>query len=88
MATMISKNGVLAVHPGWYIKEYLRYNAIPTSEFAKDLGVSEDVVNKLINGNVELSDDLIAKLSNAIGTAQTLWRNSNNQYLDHLQKMN
>ena len=35
MATMISKNGVLAVHPGWYIKEYLRYNAIPTSELAK-----------------------------------------------------
>lgn len=72
----------------WYIKEYLRYNAIPTPEFAKDLGVSEDVVNKLINGNVELSDDLIAKLSNAIGTTQTLWRNLNNQYLDHLQKMN
>ena len=82
MTNILIDGDIIAIHPGKHIEEYLDDEDMTQTEFAKRLGVSKGLVSKLIKGDTDLTEDLIAKLSDVMGTSREYWRNLNVSYLD------
>lgn len=78
----ISNDSLAAFHPGFYIKKYLDAQGMKQSELANRINVSEKVVSNLVNGKINLTDDLSEDLSLVFGTSVTLWVNINKIYFD------
>lgn len=78
----ISNDSLMAFHPGFYIKKYLNAQGMKQSELAKRLNVSEKTVSNLVNGEINLTDDLAEGLSLVFGTSVDLWMNLNKIYFD------
>lgn len=82
MTNILIDGDIIAIHPGKHIEEYLADEDMTQTEFAKRLDVSKALVSKLVNGDAELNEDLIARLSDVMGTSREYWRNLNVSYLD------
>lgn len=77
----ISNQSMIAFPPGYYLKEYLLSQKMRPSDLAEKMGISEETVSKLIDGQIDLNELLIVRLSAALGTSQNLWSSLNDQYL-------
>lgn len=77
----INNGNLIAFSPGYYIKEYLIDQGMKQNELADLLNTNEKTVGLLINGKIDLNDELIVGLSSALGTSQQLWKKLNQQYL-------
>ncbi|MBM6985599.1 MAG: HigA family addiction module antidote protein [Acidaminococcaceae bacterium] len=76
----IEYNGLIAFHPGYYVKDTIEAMEITHSEFAKRLGTTGNTVSRLVNGEIPLSHDLALKLSNMLGTGIEVWLNLQTEF--------
>lgn len=76
----IEYKSLIAFHPGYYIKDMIEDMEISQDEFAKRLGVSGKTVSKLINGKINLSNDVALQLSTMFGTSTEMWLNLQQTY--------
>ncbi|CAD5910029.1 HigA family addiction module antitoxin [Planktothrix agardhii 1029] len=63
------------VHPGEVIADILEDLAITPTQFAKILGVSNQVVNEIIQGEQPITVDLAIRIGKAFGNGHRLWLN-------------
>ena len=73
MANSIEYKELMAFHPRYYIQETIEDLEITQEEFAIRLGTSAKTISKLVNGEINLSNDIAHKLSNMLGTSVDLW---------------
>ncbi|WP_054725279.1 HigA family addiction module antitoxin [Paucilactobacillus hokkaidonensis] len=78
---------LIAFHPGYYVKEYLNYQGMKQSELAERLNISEKTVSYLVNGQMNVDNDMADKLALVLGTSPILWKNLNNKYLETKDKI-
>ena len=53
---------IVAFHPGYYIAEIIEDMGISQAEFAIRMGTTPKTVSTLVNGQINLSNDLAKKL--------------------------
>lgn len=71
---------LIAFHPGEYISDIIESYNINQEEFAKRLDSTPKTVSELVNGKINISEDLANKLSKLTGTSIDLWFNLQNEY--------
>ena len=62
-------------HPGIYIKDIIEDKNISTEQFAENVGISVDAINKLVNSEVSITDDIANKLNDFTGISAKTWMN-------------
>lgn len=73
---------LIAFHPGYYIKDYIDDQGITQEELAKRLQVTPKYVSDLVNGRINLTDEMVLKLSIVFGTSTAMWLNLNRKYIE------
>lgn len=74
------QNDILAFHLGYYINEIIEDMEISQKEFAKRLGITENTLSELVNGEIRLSNEIANKLSLMTGISMETWVNLQNTY--------
>jgi HTH-type transcriptional regulator/antitoxin HigA len=83
---MRNKN-VIAIPPGATIREQLENRGMMQKEFALRMGLSEKHVSRLINGKVELTQDVALKLEFVLGIPAAFWNNLEAIYREQLKRI-
>lgn len=78
--TEIEYKDLIAFHPGCYIAEIIEDYNVSQKEFADRMGTTPKTVSKLVNGEINLSEDLAGKLSRMTGISYKLWRGLQVEY--------
>ena len=73
---------LIAFHPGYYVKNYIEEQGITQEELAKRLQVTPKYVSDLVNGRINLTDEMVLKLSIVFGTSTTMWLNLNQKFIE------
>lgn len=73
---------LIAFHPGYYVKDYIDELGITQEELAKRLQTTPKYVSDLVNGKINLTDEMVLKLSIVFGTSTKLWLNLNKTYIE------
>lgn len=73
---------LIAFHPGYYVKDYIEDQGITQEELAKRLQTSSKNISDLVNGRVNLTDEMVLKLSVVFGTSTAMWLNLNKKYIE------
>lgn len=73
---------LIAFHPGYYVKDYIDDQGITQEELAKRLQTTPKYVSDLVNGRINLTDEMVLKLSIVFGTSTTMWLNLNQKYIE------
>ena len=73
---------LIAFHPGYYMKDYIEEQGITQEEFAKRLQTTPKYVSDLVNGRINLTDEMALKMSSVFGTSETMWLNLNKNYIE------
>ncbi|MEB3219762.1 MAG: HigA family addiction module antitoxin [Nostocales cyanobacterium 94392] len=66
---------VRPIHPGEVIADILDDLDIDSTKFAEILGVSNQIVNEIINGQKPITVDIAIRLGKALGNGPRLWLN-------------
>lgn len=79
----LSKDEIIrgAFHPGYYVENWMVIKKINKVELAKRLEMSEDYVEDLINGRVDLSAIMAFKLAKATETSPDMWLELRSRYM-------
>lgn len=80
MSNTLAYNNTIAFHPGYYVKEMMEEMNINQKELAQRLDTTTKTVSELVNGNINLSEEMVLKLSSMFGTSIELWLNLDNTY--------
>lgn len=89
MKTLVKKNKkYVAVPPGATLAEQLQDRKISIKDFSDRLECSESMLQKLINGEIELSDKLSTKLEKVLGIPAQFWTNLEKNYRENLSLIN
>ena len=83
---MYSSKSVVAVPPGFTIKEQLADRQMTQKEFAARMGFSEKHISKLVNGEVELTPETAVKLEYVLGIPAKYWNRLEAAYREDLEK--
>jgi len=73
MSNLIEYKDLMAFHPGYYVAEVIEDMGISQAEFATRMGTTAKTLSTLINGQINLSNDLAKKLSAMLGTSADVW---------------
>lgn len=73
-------NNLLAFHPGYYINEIIEDMKITKYEFAKKINITLKTLNDIINGKVNITNDIAEKLSIISNISIDTWLNLQNEY--------
>lgn len=73
---------LIAFHPGYYVKDWIEEQGITQEELAKRLQTTPKYVSDLVNGKINLTDEMVLKLSIVFGTSTTMWLNLNQKYIE------
>ena len=73
---------ILAFHPGYYIKDYMDDYQLSQEELAKRLQTTPKYISDLVNGRINLTDEMVFRLSNLFGTSTKLWLNLNQKFIE------
>ena len=73
---------LIAFHPGYYVKDYIDEQGITQEELAKRLQTTPKYISDLVNGRINLTDEMVLKLSIVFGTSTKLWLNLNQKYIE------
>ena len=73
---------LIAFHPGYYVKDYIEDQGITQEELAKRLQTTPKYVSDLVNGRINLTDEMVLKLSIVFGTSTMMWLNLNQKYIE------
>ena len=82
MKNKIEYQELIGFHPGYYVKEYIEELGITQEEMAKRLETTPKYVSDLVNGRIDLTDEMSLRLSVALGTSMKLWQNLNQSYIE------
>ncbi|NEQ69562.1 MAG: HigA family addiction module antidote protein [Symploca sp. SIO1B1] len=63
------------IHPGEVIADMLEDLEINQTQFAEILGVSNELVNEIIQGKQPITVDLAIRIGKALGNGHRLWLN-------------
>ena len=83
---MHSKN-TIAIPPGATIREQLENRGMIQKEFALRMGLSEKHISHLINGQVELTQDVALRLESVLGVPASFWNNLESIYREKLTRV-
>lgn len=75
MSNFIEYDKIMAFHPGYYVADIIEAMCITQAEFAQRMGTTGKTLSKLINGQINLSNDLAQKLATMLGTGVDVWLN-------------
>lgn len=81
---MLKNNKVIAIPPGYTIKEQLEDRNINLNDFIAKMNMSKEDVELLIEGKVILTNDLAYKLELVLGLPKQFWINLENNYRNKL----
>lgn len=73
---------LIAFHPGYYIKDYIDEQGITQEELAKRLQKTPKYVSDLVNGKINLTEEMVSRLSIVFGTSTKMWLNLNLKYIE------
>lgn len=82
MSNMIEYKEQIAFHPGYYVKELIDDQGITQEELAKRLQTTPKTVSDLVNGRINLTDEMVLRLSIVFGTSTSLWLNLNKKFIE------
>ena len=71
---------LIAFHPGYYVKDLIEELGMTQDELGKRLETTGKYVSNLVNGKIELTDEMAWKLSLVFNTSVNLWLNLNKSY--------
>lgn len=77
---IIEYKGIVAFHPGYYIKSYLDEEVYTKEELTEKLGLTPKQLHDLLNGKMDVNWRLAEKLSQVFGTSATMWTNLNAEF--------
>lgn len=75
MSNLSEYKDIVAFHPGYYIAEMIDDMGISQAEFATRLGTTGKTLSKLVNGQINLSNEIAKKLAAMLGTSVDVWLN-------------
>ena len=78
---------LIAIPPGYTIKEQLDDRRLTQKEFALRMEMSEKHISYLINGEVALTIDMAIRLEMVLGLSSQFWLNLENIYREKLAKI-
>lgn len=73
---------LITFHPGYYVKDLIEDLAMTQDELAKRLQTTSKTVSDLVNGKINLTDEMAMKLSIVFGTSVNMWLNLNKTYIE------
>lgn len=83
---MISKS-FIATPPGLTIKEQIDDRGMTQKDFSKRMGLSEKHISHLINGEVQLTQDVAYRLEMVLGVPASFWNNLEALYREDLVRV-
>lgn len=75
MSNLSEYKDIVAFHPGYYLAEMIDDMGISQAEFATRLGTTGKTLSKLVNGQINLSNEIAKKLAAMLGTSVDVWLN-------------
>lgn len=75
MSNVVEYKDFMAFHPGYYVAEIIDDMDISQEVFATRMGTTPKTLDQLVNGQINVSNDLAKKLSTMMGTSIELWLN-------------
>lgn len=81
---MLKSNKLIAIPPGYTIKEQLKDRNINLNDFIAKMNMSKKDVELLIEGKIILTNDLASKLELVLGIPKQFWINLENNYRNKL----
>ena len=76
----------IAIPPGESIKEQLEYRGMTQKEFAARMNMSEKQINKLINGEAQLTPEIADRLELILGVPARFWNKLESMYRETISK--
>ena len=70
--TMMKKHDNITV-PGAVVAKQLKFKRMTEMELATEMGVSRNHVQKLINGEIRITDGMASKLEKALDLPKEFW---------------
>lgn len=77
----------IAIPSGMTIQEQLTDRAMNLKEFVNRMEMSEEVVNSIINGELQLTRDVAVRLEEVLGTPAGFWNNLESIYREKIRHM-
>ena len=84
---MLHSKYTVAIPPGYTIKEQLEIKGMMQKDFAQRMDLSEKHISHLINGKVELTQDVALRLEYVLGISAGFWNNLEAIYREKLLKV-
>lgn len=84
---MLKSRTYIAIPPGTTIKEMLVDRGMNQNEFAARMDLSEKHVSRLINGDVQLTQDVALRLESVLGVPASFWNRLECNYRETLTKV-
>ena len=75
MSNTIEYKDIIAFHPGYYVEDIIEELGISQAEFALRMGTTPKTLSQLVNGWINISNDLAKKLSMMLGSSADGWLN-------------
>lgn len=86
-STMVRSSSYIATPPGATIREQLNDRDMSQKEFAARMDLSEKHISKLINGEVQLTQEVALRLEMVLGVPAKFWNNLEAIYREKLIKV-
>ncbi|MFV0577400.1 MAG: helix-turn-helix domain-containing protein [Fusobacterium ulcerans] len=84
---IVEYKNMIAFHPGYYIKELIEEEELTQQEFAKKIGTTPKTISKLLNGEINLSDEVAIGLAIMYKTSVEVWKNLQRKYEDVMNEI-
>ena len=88
MNNIVNYKEIMAFHPGYYVAEIVEEMGITQAEFAARMGTTGKTLSNLINGQINLSNDLAQKLSIMMGSSVGFWLNLQKEFDENVIEIN
>lgn len=85
---MLRSKSIIAVPPGSTIREQLEIRGISQKEFAQRMGMTEKHISNLINGKVELTQNVALRLETVLGLPANFWNKLESGYREQIARVN
>lgn len=69
-------------HPGKYLSNYMALSSIDVNEFSNRSGIDAEILNKILNKEININNNLARQLSLASGISAETWINIQKRYDD------
>lgn len=73
MSNYIEYKDKFAFHPGYYIEEMIEESKLTLDELAYRIGITPELLSRVLQGELNVSTNLAEKLASMFGTTTTFW---------------